>query len=58
MDSTLEHSSVRGKEKKRYRYENMKTLHEKFRSLSLTEPYLKPGGGPTGTNGSSPTLDF
>jgi hypothetical protein len=36
-------TDAKGKEKKRYRYEDMKTPHEKFRSLSCREQYLKPG---------------
>lgn len=36
-------TDVRGKEKKCYQYEDMKTPHEKFRSLSRPEQYLKPG---------------
>ena len=36
-------TDAKGKEKKRYRYEDMKTPHEKFRSLSCPEQYLKPG---------------
>ena len=36
-------TDAKGKEKKRYRCEDMKTPHEKFRSLSCPEQYLKPG---------------
>ena len=33
----------KGKEKKKYRYEDMMTPYEKFRSLSKPSQYLKPG---------------
>jgi len=36
-------TDAKGKEKKLYRYEDMKTPYEKFRSLSSPERYLKPG---------------
>ncbi len=36
-------TDAKGKEKKLYRHEDMKTPYEKFRSLSSPERYLRPG---------------
>ncbi len=36
-------TDAKGKQRKKYRYENMSTPYEKFKSLPDTDQYLKPG---------------